>query len=163
MTKAQASRFKRRTTQLMADQRRRLREYLGDKSADLPFELEELRAKVKVVLGMPCTYCNDKLTASNISADHRCPISRADFPAHLKRVDDRQFWGNLAFSIMNIDIICKRCNRRKGELTNVEFEMLIDLVSTMPTAASTYIMKKLGARLPYYGKDRAQKMAEVSA
>lgn len=146
MTKEQ--RFNKLTSTMMSNQRERYRVFTKNRAACVPYELEELRVFVRSFLGRPCRYCCDNLRITNASLDHEIPLTRAkDFcivdPAEVFRLA-----GNYA-------VICKRCNRRKGDLTYHEFRQLVDFVSLMHTSASRYIMRKLSARLPFYKQKKA--------
>jgi 5-methylcytosine-specific restriction endonuclease McrA len=165
MTKLQHKKFMKRTYQLHRDHTRFFRKECGGSSAEA-FALGFLRLMAEKCLahGHDCPYCGIRLTITNLSLDHKVPRSRAlEFAATLiatcaltlGNVTESKRVMLLAYAWDNCCWCCKRCNRRKGELTDVEFKMLLSLVTTFPTAASSYIFRKLSARLPFFRKDKA--------
>jgi 5-methylcytosine-specific restriction endonuclease McrA len=67
------------------------------------------------------------VTLADLQIDHRIPVSR-EGPG--------EAW--------NLIPCCGTCNRRKGSLTDVEFEDLCNEVNRYPELAQAYIWQKLG-------------------
>ena len=79
-----------------------------------------------------CPYCHLRLATGKPEPDHRTPMSRG---------------GDTG--IQNLILCCHRCNRRKGELTDNEWEQVMRLMYILPEPARKYIDNKLYAR-PIY-------------
>jgi len=73
-----------------------------------------------------CPYCKTDLTTDNISFDHIIPISREGL-----------------MDIDNLEIVCSRCNRRKGMLTKNEFNSLLNIVNKFEDKGKKYVLRKL--------------------
>lgn len=121
------------------------------KRAKLPFGLDYLRMKLDEMLhedDCRCRYCFVLLTVRNFSVDHRVPWERIEENRpRLTAFAPSPEVGYFAWE--NIDLkVCKRCNTRKGKLTDVEFRLILDFIATLPTAASAYILGKL-ASVPF--------------
>lgn len=83
-------------------------------------------------MGRRCPYCLDKVTPENMSLDHMTPKTRGG-------LDDE----------LNIHLTCKRCNTRKGILTDEEFNQLLNLLSKWEQKPRKYVLGKLSYR--HYG------------
>lgn len=91
-------------------------------------ERNELILRVEQAISTPCVYCNDVLTAINISLDHKHPKNRGG--------DN---------SLDNIQFTCKKCNKIKGEFTHDEFEQLMRFLNVPKRAELKRILiKRLG-------------------
>lgn len=77
-----------------------------------------------------CKYCKHMLTVENFSLDHIIPIARGG------EIDNKN----------NMQIICKRCNRRKGQLTDSEYVKLLTLIKSFENNAQKYIFAKLSSK-----------------
>ena len=88
--------------------------------------MEQIRALFLRSYGKICFYCNDVLLVSNIVCDHRYPLSL----------------GGDSTS-KNLTIICRRCNTRKGNLTEKEFKELLDFLNNKGKNMRTYVLRKL--------------------
>ncbi len=74
-------------------------------------------------IGSPCPYCLKKLEIGDLSLDHQTPKS---------------IGGTV------VEVVCKRCNRMKGELTKDEYITLLELIGTIERPkARQYIKRKL--------------------
>ena len=62
----------------------------------------------------------------NIVCDHVYPISMGG-----------------SSDVANLQIICKRCNTRKGNLTNKEFKKLLKWLSKQSENLQVYVLRKL--------------------
>lgn len=88
---------------------------------------KEIDGLIKSALGKKCPYCKEELKADVISLDHIIPRSVGG--------ED---------SIENLEIICDRCNRMKGELKKKEYEKLLEQIDTFKRKkARQYIKRKL--------------------
>jgi 5-methylcytosine-specific restriction endonuclease McrA len=165
---------------LTKEQRKRLakkettRVALGWEECELWFSLGFFRIELSKVLDAKkeCRYCGIPLKIGNISADHRIPIARAEEFAvtlvesmdvhpdaeHIVHKSKEEVARLIAVhNFENLDLeVCDRCNRRKGDLTSVEFSILVRIVTGFPTAASRYVFTKLGS-VPFrwHGKGKA--------
>ena len=88
-------------------------------------------------LGRECRYCGRTITAKNennkFSLDHTIP----------------QYRGG-SQDIENLEIICSRCNTRKGYMTATEYELLLQfLEKTLDKEARGYVLKKLAMWVQY--------------
>ncbi len=77
----------------------------------------------------PCIYCNNILDVSNMVCDHIIPLSS----------------GGPSIS-NNLEMICKRCNIRKGPLTGREYRILIEFLEKQPEHVSSYVFRKLAGK-----------------
>jgi 5-methylcytosine-specific restriction endonuclease McrA len=114
----------RRSRDIFRHQRDRARQA----GAVLGLTLDQLRRKVMLRLGMPCSYCCQPLTAQNFSLDHRQPLSRGG-----------------TWDADNLVVICLRCNKIKGNLCDDEFRHFIDAVLQLDEVARKDIMARLYA------------------
>lgn len=77
--------------------------------------VEELRNLMYEFYGTKCKYCDKKLTIQVLAFDHIIPISRGG-----------------SSNIDNIQIICKTSNGIKGSLDEVNFQLLLNWLKTVP-------------------------------
>jgi 5-methylcytosine-specific restriction endonuclease McrA len=80
-----------------------------------------------------CPYCGDTLKPGHYNYDHIKPLSRGG-----------------SCSITNMQVLCSRCNRRKGALDSVEYLMLINALDGIAnTVGDTFckcnVLKRLSA------------------
>ena len=75
---------------------------------------------------MDCKYCIRRLVLNNIVCDHITPLSLGG--------------GSIP---SNLQMICARCNTRKGPLTDNQFSDLLAFLSTKDELVSGYILRKL--------------------
>ena len=79
--------------------------------------------------GKQCIYCNNILDVSNMVCDHIVPLSS----------------GGPSIS-QNLEMICKRCNIRKGPLTGKEYRILVDFLEQQPSHVCSYVFRKLAGK-----------------
>jgi 5-methylcytosine-specific restriction endonuclease McrA len=79
-------------------------------------------------IGTPCQYCGKILTVDNFDIDHPIPIDRGG-----------------QFVLGNFDVISDSCNKQKGSMTNVEFQLLMDLLNTFPIEGKSDVLRRLAA------------------
>ena len=77
----------------------------------------------------PCLYCHNILDVSNMVCDHIVPLSS----------------GGPSIS-QNLEMICKRCNIRKGPLTGREYRIFIEFLEKQPKHVQEYIYRKLSGK-----------------
>ncbi len=87
---------------------------------------------IKEALGTNCTYCQEEITTENMSLDHRIPQDRGG-----------------SNDLDNLEIVCQRCNVRKGSLTAGEFVELLDVINHFPEEATSYVLQQLSHRSYY--------------
>ena len=76
-----------------------------------------------------CLYCDNILDVSNMVCDHIVPLSS----------------GGPSIS-QNLEMICKRCNIRKGPLTGREYRILIEFLEKQPKHVIDYVYRKLAGK-----------------
>ena len=96
-------RLMKKSSTLRSTLKRRSKEY----EVEFNISLEEVRELLYRVYGKKCCYCNCKLLVSNMVCDHILPLSLG---------------GNSTPN--NLQMICGRCNTRKGPLTDRNFSRL---------------------------------------
>ena len=102
---------------------------------ELPFSLDELRARVTAALGAPCAYCGEPVTPRNFSIDHRTPLNRAD------EIVAIQWLARLD----NLAVCCAGCQRLKGAMDQDEYGRLLTLVEGFDGLARRDIKRRLKA------------------
>ena len=118
-------RLMKKSSTLRSTLKRRSKEY------EVVFEisLPTIRNLLLRAYSKPCIYCNDILDVSNMVCDHIIPLSS----------------GGPSIS-NNLEMICKRCNIRKGPLTGREYRILIEFLGSQPKHVSDYIYRKLAGK-----------------
>lgn len=95
-----------------------------------------LMGLIRDALGKFCRYCHEVLHIDNISIDHREPFqgTRGDALAH--KVLDRP---------ENLEVVCRACNRRKGNFSDSEYERLLSFLGDpLNIALRKKLFKRLG-------------------
>src|SRR5262249_40588192 len=90
----------------------------------LAYGVEELVALARAAL--VCPYCRNPLPTSLLRFDHRVPVARGG-----------------RHTLDNLSVICDRCNRLKGRLTDSEFSALLQLLARLPPAAGEDVARRL--------------------
>lgn len=116
--------FTKRTSNIFNGQKKRAKTF----SATLDYTLDELRELTKSAVDRPCMYCATKITPYNLSLDHQQPTSRGG-----------------AHELHNLAVSCERCNQIKGNMTDAEFALFMQVVSEMPEQAKKSILARLRA------------------
>ena len=88
--------------------------------------LDEIRELFLKFYGKKCNFCSDLLLVSNIVCDHKYPVSLGG-----------------ESTPKNLTIICRRCNTRKGSLTEEEYTKLLNFVNKQSDNMKNYILRKL--------------------
>ena len=115
-------RLMKKTSVLKSSLKKRSKEY----EVKCEITLDEIRGLFLRYYGRKCRYCRDNLIVSNIVCDHIYPISMG---------------GNSV--VNNLQIICRRCNTRKGNLTHKEFDSLLKFLSNKTVNMRDYVLRKL--------------------
>ena len=115
-------RMMKKSSTLKSSLKRRSREY----EVEFKISLTELRQLLYKSYGNPCLYCNETLVVSNMVCDHIIPLSMGG--------------GSIA---KNLNIICGRCNTRKGPLTDKDYQSLLKSLSYLPEDVVKYVLRKL--------------------
>lgn len=88
---------------------------------------------LRAALDRPCHYCSDIVTLSNASLDHIIPFGGLrGKPMAKALLDTRE----------NLRIICRRCNRGKGNLSDRGFRKLLEFLRSDPEI-STYVWRRI--------------------
>jgi 5-methylcytosine-specific restriction endonuclease McrA len=110
--------FTKRTADCYRDMTKRAKQ-------SLPFDLSELRAWVQSKLERPlCGYCGAALTAETWGFDHMTPVSRGG-----------------SWSLSNAQLVCKGCNKSKGDLTDSEYRILLSKLDDLERESRNFTIK----------------------
>ena len=118
-------RLMKKSSTLRSTLKRRSKEY----EVEFDISLEEVRQLLYVVYGRTCNYCNQKLVVNNMACDHIIPLSMG---------------GNS--TPKNLQMICMRCNTRKGPLTNKNFTKLLHWLRKQDVELKNYVLKKMASK-----------------
>ena len=118
-------RLMKKSSTLRSTLKRRSKEY------EVVFEisLQTIRNLLLRHYSKPCIYCNNILDVSNMVCDHIIPLSSGGPSV-----------------VNNLEMICKRCNIRKGPLTGKEYRILIEFLEKQPEHVSSYVFRKLAGK-----------------
>ena len=114
-----------KSSTLRSSLKRRSKEY----EVEFEISLTEVRELLYKAYGKKCRYCESKLLVNNMACDHIHPLSLG---------------GNS--TIPNLQMICMRCNTRKGPLTDKSFGKLLKWISRQDIDLSRYVLRKLASR-----------------
>ena len=118
-------RLMKKSSTLRSTLKRRSKEY----EVVFKISLPEVRNLLLHAYSKQCIYCDNILDVSNMVCDHIIPLS------------------SRGPSISNnLEMICKRCNIRKGPLTGREYRILIKYLDKQPKHVSDYIYRKLAGK-----------------
>ena len=115
-------RLMKKSSTLRSSLKKRSREY----NVVFEISLDVIRDKFYRAYGKQCKYCNCKLTIKNMVCDHIKPISNG---------------GNS--TPINLQMICKRCNIRKGHLSHSDFVKLLRWLSKQSDTLKAYVLRKM--------------------
>lgn len=118
-------RLMKKSSTLRSTLKRRSKEY------EVKFEisLEEVRELLYKSYGRTCNYCDVRLLVNNMVCDHIMPLSLGG-----SSVPD------------NLQMICMRCNTRKGPLTNKNFKKLLKWLKKQDIELKNYVLKKMASK-----------------
>ena len=115
-------RLMKKSATLKSSLKKRSKEY----EVEFGITLEQIRGLFLRSYGKKCRYCTDVLLVSNIVCDHSYPLSLG---------------GDSTPN--NLTIICRRCNTRKGHLTEKEYKSLLAFLSKKSDNMRNYVLRKL--------------------
>lgn len=115
-------RMMKKSSTLKTGLKRRSREY----EVEFNLTLEEVRYLLLDNYTSPCCYCQEKLTIHNMVCDHKVSISHGG--PSIKS---------------NLQIICARCNTRKGPLSHQDYSLIVKWLSKQNDDIRQYVNRKL--------------------
>ena len=118
-------RLMKKSSTLRTTLKRRSKEY----EVEFKMSLTEVRELLYKSYGKKCRYCNTILLVSNMACDHIHPLSLGGDSTN-----------------ENLQMICMRCNTRKGPLTDKEFNKLLKWLGKQAEGLSRYVLRKLSSR-----------------
>ena len=118
-------RLMKKSSTLRTTLKRRSKEY----EVEFKISLTEVRELLHKAYGRKCRYCTTRLLVNNMACDHIHPLS-------LGGVSTPD----------NLQMICMRCNTRKGPLTDKSFGKLLRWLSHQEEELAKYVLKKLSSR-----------------
>ena len=118
-------RLMKKSSTLRSTLKRRSKEY------EVKFEisLEEVREMLYKSYGSKCRYCSTTLVVANMACDHVYPLSMGGDS-----------------TIFNLQMICQRCNTRKGPLTHKNFRRLLMWLKHQDKDLEQYVLRKMSSR-----------------
>ena len=115
-------RLMKKSSTLRTSLKRRSKEY----EVLFDISLREIRELIHSEYGRRCRYCSNILKVNNMVCDHSTPLS------------------NGGESVLNnLQMICARCNTRKGPLTNKAYSKLLAWLKRQNKNTRNYILRKL--------------------
>ena len=115
-------RLMKKSSTLRTSLKRRSKEY----EVIFNISLKEIREEIHKAYGKKCKYCADILKVNNMVCDHIIPLS------------------NGGDSVKNnLQMICARCNTRKGPLTAKAYIKLLAWLKRQNKNTRDYILRKL--------------------
>ncbi len=103
-----------------------------------------VRRLLEQALGQPCKYCGTEITLKNASLDHKTPFlstaARKDLEERY-RLDVPE----------NLQIVCRRCNGAKGDLSDAQYRKLLKFLSKDEHMKKS-VLKKLSQSYSIYAR-----------
>ena len=118
-------RVMKKSSTLRSTLKRRSKEY----EVVFKISLPEIRRLLLRAYGSKCKYCRNILDVRNMVCDHMVPLSCGG-PSTLP----------------NVEMICRRCNTRKGPLTSEQYHEIVNWLNLQPEQVSSYILRKLSGK-----------------
>ena len=115
-------RLMKKSSTLRSSLRKRSKEY----EVEFNITLKEIRNLLLKTYGKDCKYCNCNLTIKNTVCDHIVPLSLGG-----------------KSTLPNLQMICARCNTRKGTLTDRQYGRVLSWLKRQPEIVEKYILRKL--------------------
>ena len=115
-------RLMKKSSTLRTSLKRRSREY----EVLFDISLKEIRELILLAYGKQCKYCKEILKVNNMVCDHTNPISHGGDSIKT-----------------NLQMICARCNTRKGPLTDKVYKKLLGWLKRQNKNSRDYILRKL--------------------
>ena len=122
-------RLMKKSSTLRSTLKRRSKEY----EVVFKISLPEVRNLLLHAYSKQCIYCDNILDVSNMVCDHIVPLSS----------------GGPSIS-QNLEMICKRCNIRKGPLTGREYRIFIEFLDNQPKHVQEYVYRNLAGKEMFY-------------
>ena len=115
-------RLMKKSSTLRTSLKRRSKEY----EVLFDISLREIRELIHSQYGRRCRYCSNILKVSNMVCDHSIPLSHGgeSIPS-------------------NLQMICARCNTRKGPLTHKAYSKLLAWLKRQNQNTRDYILRKM--------------------
>tara|TARA_R110002020_G_scaffold212480_2_gene419082 strand:+ start:878 stop:1336 length:459 start_codon:yes stop_codon:yes gene_type:complete len=117
-------RLMKKSSTLRSSLKRRSKEY----EVEFDISLTEIRELLLECYGRHCRYCNLHLDVTNIVCDHITPLSMGG-GSHVR----------------NLQMICRRCNTRKGPLPGKEYKKILNFLNKQLSHTREYVLRKLAA------------------
>ena len=105
--------------------KRRSKEY----EVEFNISLTEIRELLYKSYGRKCRYCDKILVVNNMACDHIHPLSLGG-----------------SSTLPNLQMICMRCNTRKGPLTDKHFNKVLRWLGHQDKDLEKYILRKMSSR-----------------
>tara|TARA_R110002020_G_scaffold259996_1_gene474173 strand:+ start:5370 stop:5813 length:444 start_codon:yes stop_codon:yes gene_type:complete len=121
-TKGVFHRLMKKSSTLRTSLKRRSKEY----EVIFDISLKEIRELIYAQYGEQCKYCKNILSIRNMVCDHNIPLSHGG-----ESVKN------------NLQMICARCNTRKGPLTDKAYSKLLAWLKRQNKNTRNYILRKL--------------------
>ena len=118
-------RLMKKSSTLRSTLKRRSKEY----EVGFNIALADIRNLFLSSYGTSCKYCSRILDIRTMVCDHVVPLSCGG-PSTTE----------------NVEMICRRCNTRKGPLTSDEYQMVVQWLNNKPERVSSYIFRKLSGK-----------------
>ena len=118
-------RLMKKSSTLRTTLKRRSKEY----EVEFNISLAEVREILYKFYGKKCRYCDTRLLVNNMACDHIHPLSLG---------------GNS--TVANLQMICMRCNTRKGPLTDRNFGRILKWLSHQERDLEKYVLRKMASR-----------------
>jgi 5-methylcytosine-specific restriction endonuclease McrA len=115
-------RLMKKSSTLRTSLKRRSKEY----EVLFDISLREIRELIHSEYGRRCRYCSNILKVNNMVCDHSTPLSHG---------------GESVLS--NLQMICARCNTRKGPLTHKAYSKLLAWLKRQNQNTRDYILRKM--------------------
>ena len=115
-------RLMKKSSTLRTSLKRRSKEY----EVLFDISLKEIREIILSTYGKKCRYCRNVLKVSNMVCDHCTPLSHGGESI-----------------VSNLQMICARCNTRKGPLTDKAYRKLLAWLKRQNKNTRDYILRKL--------------------
>ena len=115
-------RLMKKSSTLRSSLKRRSKEY----EVEFNISLAQIRELLRAAYGRQCNYCDVILDVSNIVCDHCTPLSMGG-----------------KTNVKNLQMICKRCNTRKGPLKSKDFSNLLKYLNKQNEHVRGYVLRKL--------------------
>tara|TARA_R110002020_G_scaffold253235_2_gene466978 strand:- start:275 stop:637 length:363 start_codon:yes stop_codon:yes gene_type:complete len=111
-----------KSSTLKSSLKRRSKEY----EVKCEISLDEIRHLFFKVYGKKCRYCERRLDVTNMVCDHVKPLSDGGDSI-----------------VKNLQIVCNRCNTRKGSLSHYDYRSLLRFLENQSEDMRNYILRKL--------------------